>query len=634
MRPLRAGDPVAVGGYRLLGTLGAGGMGRVYLARNQGGRTVAVKVIRPEYADEPAFRTRFRREVDAARRVGGPWTAPLIDAGPDAEQPYLVTAYIPGPSLGRAVADHGPLPATSVRALGAGLAEALIAVHSAGLVHRDLKPSNVILSPDGPRVIDFGISRAIDASVLTTSGAVVGSPAFMAPEQVHGAEIGPASDVFSLGSVLVFATTGAGPFDGPVMASVLHGVLTREPDLAELPADLRELVRACLRKDPAARPTPREVVSALAPDGAAALMAAGWLPTDLVTSLSRQAVALLDLDTPGEPGPPYTSVTPPGPVTPAGQATPAEHNPPPGYPPPPGYSPAAGFASRDPAGYTPPAGYPPPAGYVPAAGQGSGPGTGPPSGAPSGLVTVATPAPFPGLPPTPPGPLGATPPGPPAGGSNRRGLIAAATAGFLGLVVIILLVVLLVRQAHSSAASDDGTIGRQSSGPAISVETSGPPATFDGSIPDGSLPDGSAPPAGTGTTRPGPLPTRYLGTWQGTVTTEDGAIIYHAVITLRAGQTGQTVGHADMAVTTVLGVPVDSLDCTGDLRLVGFGGPSGDEVVVADIPGSGKNVTMLGVQACTEGGTTRLSLGSDGQLTYTSEDVPGGRPSGKLRRQQ
>ncbi|ADP79932.1 serine/threonine-protein kinase [Pseudofrankia inefficax] len=606
MRPLRVGDPVAVGGYRLLGTLGAGGMGRVYLARNQGGRTVAVKVIRPEYADEAAFRTRFRREVDAARRVGGPWTAPLIDADPDSEHPYLVTAYIPGPSLGRAVADHGPLPAASVRALGAGLAEALIAVHSAGLVHRDLKPSNVILSPDGPRVIDFGISRAVDASVLTTSGAVVGSPAFMAPEQVHGAEIGPASDVFSLGSVLVFAATGAGPFDGSGMASVLHRVLTREPDLDGLPAELRELVRACLHKDPAARPTPRALVSALAPDGAAALMAAGWLPADLVTNLSRQAVALLDLDTPSEPGPPYARVPPTGSIPPAGTVPPGGSVPPAGTVPP--------------GGSLPPPGYAAPAGYLTPAGE-----------APSGLVTVATPGHYPGPVPIPPGPPGASPaaPGPPAGGSQRRALIAVAAAGALGLAVVVLLVVLLVRHSHGSPTGHDGDIGTRTTGPAISLDTSGPVTS-----PGRSTPDGSATPAPASTLRPGPLPAGYVGTWQGTVTTQDGAIVYQAVITLRAGDTGQTVGHADMKVTTVLGLPVDPIDCTGDLRLVGFGGPSGNEVVVGDIAGSGKNVTLLGLPACTEGGTTRLLLGSDGQLTYTSEDVPGGRPSGTLRRQQ
>jgi hypothetical protein len=199
----------------------------------------------------------------------------------------------------------------------------------------------------------------------------------------------------------------------------------------------------------------------------------------------------------------------------------------------------------------------------------------------------------------------------------------------LGLAVVVLLVVLLVSHSHGSPSSRDGEIGARTTGPVISLDTYGPAPS-----PGRSTPEGSATPAPTSSLRPGPLPAGYVGTWQGTVTTQDGAIVYQAVIALRAGDTGQTVGHADMKVTKVLGLPVDPIDCTGDLRLVGFGGPSGNEVVVADIAGSGKDVTLLGLPACTEGGTTRLLLGSDGQLTYTSEDVPGGRPAGTLRRQQ
>lgn len=643
MRPLRAEDPIAVGGYRLLGTLGAGGMGRVYLARSQGGRTVAVKVIRPEYADEPAFRSRFRREVDAARRVGGPWTAPLLDADADSERPYLVTAYIPGPSLGKAVADRGPLPAPTVRALGAGLAEALMAVHAAGLVHRDLKPSNVLLSLDGPRVIDFGISRAIDASVLTTSGAVVGSPAFMSPEQVHGGEIGPASDVFSLGSVLVFAAAGAGPFDGQAVASVLHNVLSREPDLDAVPAELRDLARACLNKDPAGRPAPSAVLSALAPNGAAALMTAAWLPADLVTNLSRQAVALLDLDTPSDPGlgstplPPSGTPAPGSTPTPSSTAAPTRTPTPNGTAPPSGTVPPAGTVppggtgppsgSVPPAGYASPFGYPPPPGYGAPVSPVPGPGFDRPAGVHSGLVTVSTPPHHPGSGPIPPGVPGMASPGSPGGRPSRGALIAVAAAGVLGLSIVVVLAVLLALHAHGSAGSDGTDLDARSSEPVLS-------ATETDSSRASSTPGASSGATATSTLRPGPLPAGYVGTWQGDVTTQDGFIVAHEVITLRAGDTGQTVGHAVQTLSKVFGLPIDPIECVGDLRLAGFAGAAGDEVVVADIPGTGNNATVMGHKACSEGDTTHLRLGADGRLTYSSDDDAAGRPNGTLTRQQ
>jgi len=210
LQELQAGDPSQIGPYLLLGRLGAGGMGQVFKGKSPGGRQVAVKVIRPELAGEPGFLTRFAREVAAARMVSGLFTAPVVDADPTAPLPWLVTGYVNGPSLSEAVNEHGPLPVASVLALAAGLAEGLAAVHAAGVVHRDLKPSNVLLAADGPRVIDFGISRAVDATDLTRTGMVIGSPAFMSPEQVEDSEVGPASDVFSLGSVLVFAATGEG----------------------------------------------------------------------------------------------------------------------------------------------------------------------------------------------------------------------------------------------------------------------------------------------------------------------------------------------------------------------------------------------------------------------------------------
>ncbi|WP_308315929.1 serine/threonine-protein kinase [Streptomyces sp. CC228A] len=302
MQPLDADEPRVIGPYRLLGRLGAGGMGRVYLARTEGGRTVAVKVVHPHFALDEQFRERFRREVASARRVGARWTAPVLDADPEAPVPWVATGYVAGPSLAQAVAAHGPLPERSVRALGAGLAEALAAVHALGLVHRDVKPSNVLLALDGPRLIDFGIARATDGTAsLTSTGVSVGSPGYMSPEQILGKAGGQgvdgATDVFSLGAVLAFAATGVPPFSGDSSAALLYKVVHEEPELApELAGTLRELVAACLAKDPAARPAPGELAAALAPDGAAASMAGGWLPPPVVEDVSRAAVRLLDLE--------------------------------------------------------------------------------------------------------------------------------------------------------------------------------------------------------------------------------------------------------------------------------------------------------------------------------------------------
>lgn len=212
MQPLGVDEPTVVGPYRLLGRLGSGGMGRVYLGRSAGGRTVAVKIVHPHFALDEEFRARFRREVEAARRVGGAYTAPVLDAGPDAPVPWVATAYAAGPSLSAAVADAGPLPEHSVRVLGAGLAEALSAVHGLDLVHRDVKPSNVLLTLDGPLLIDFGIARATDGTAsLTSTGVSVGSPGYMSPEQILGKGVTGAADVFSLGAVLAYAATGSSP---------------------------------------------------------------------------------------------------------------------------------------------------------------------------------------------------------------------------------------------------------------------------------------------------------------------------------------------------------------------------------------------------------------------------------------
>jgi hypothetical protein len=257
-------DPGSVGPYRLIRRLGAGGMGQVYLARTPGGRLVAVKVIRPELAADPGFRSRFAREVTAARSVSGMFTAPVVDADPDGQLPWLATAYVPGPSLTDAVAERGPLPPGVVLTLAAGLAEALVAIHAAGLVHRDLKPSNVLLAQDGPRVIDFGISRAADASVLTQTGAIMGSPGYLSPEQAEGRPVGPPSDVFSLGAVLAFAASGASPFGSGPAVAIAFRVVNAAPNLSAVPEQLRPLIERCLVKDPAARPSPGELLAFLA----------------------------------------------------------------------------------------------------------------------------------------------------------------------------------------------------------------------------------------------------------------------------------------------------------------------------------------------------------------------------------
>ena len=276
MMELEAGDPREVGPYLLLGRLGSGGMGRVYLARSPGGRHVAVKVVRPELAEQPDFRARFAREVAAAQRVSGLYTAPVVAADLDAPLPWVATSYVAGPSLANAVNGHGPLPVPSVLALAAGLAEGLSAIHRAGIVHRDLKPSNVLLAEDGPRVIDFGISRAAEESTLTGTGTVIGSPGFMSPEQARGHPVGPPSDLFSLGAVLTFAATGQGPFGSGSTAVLLYRVVHEHPATAAVPAELRPLIERCLAKDPRQRPDTQQLLAELS-----AHPAIGWLPAPI-----------------------------------------------------------------------------------------------------------------------------------------------------------------------------------------------------------------------------------------------------------------------------------------------------------------------------------------------------------------
>ncbi|MGJ5897808.1 serine/threonine protein kinase [Streptomyces sp. V2] len=260
MTPLSTGDPESIGGYTLLGRLGAGGMGVVYLGVSASGRQVAVKLVRGAYAQEEEFRTRFRQEIAAARRVSGAFTAPVVDADPDAERPWMATLYVPGRSLAEVVQQEGPLGPSEVRTLGLGLTEALRDIHRVGLVHRDLKPGNVLMTEDGPRVIDFGISRAADHQSLTTTGRMIGTPPFMSPEQMASPrDVTPASDVFSLGSLLVFAAVGAGPFDSDSPYITGYQVAFGAPDLTGVPGELLSTIERCLAKDPADRPALADV---------------------------------------------------------------------------------------------------------------------------------------------------------------------------------------------------------------------------------------------------------------------------------------------------------------------------------------------------------------------------------------
>ena len=281
MEPLRASDPREVGKYRLSGRLGAGGMGEVFFGLTPGRRPVAVKVIHQVHAANPEFRRRFRLEIEAARKVNGLHTAGVVDADPAADPPWMVTAFIAGSSLERALAEHGRLPDDTLRVLGAGIAEALEAIHDAGLIHRDLKPSNILLAADGPRVIDFGIARATDVSQTT---ALVGTPGFMSPEVLTGEPLTPASDIFAFGLVLAHAA-GVRPFgEGPQQA-LSYRIVHQEPDLAGLEHGLGELIARCLAKDPAQRPTPAQILQALAPP----IVGGSWLPASVQTMVDQQA---------------------------------------------------------------------------------------------------------------------------------------------------------------------------------------------------------------------------------------------------------------------------------------------------------------------------------------------------------
>ncbi|MFE5767626.1 serine/threonine-protein kinase [Streptomyces sp. NPDC056485] len=592
MQPLEAGEPRTIGAYRLLGRLGSGGMGRVYLGRSAGGRTVAVKIVHPHFASDEEFRARFRREVDAARRVGGEWTAPVLDADPEAAVPWVATGYVAGPSLGGAVAAHGPLPEGSVRAVGEGLARALTAVHGLGLVHRDVKPSNVMLTLDGPRLIDFGIARATDGTAsLTSTGVSIGSPGYMSPEQILGKGITGAADVFSLGAVLAFAATGQPPFTGDNSATLLYKVVHEPPDLDAVPAGaLRELIAACLAKAAADRPAPAGIAQALA----GALRAPGWLPAPVVEDASRAAMALLDLE-----------AAPPGPAQGSGPAPFAESASGPvpftasSY-----GGPAVGFGAPDPS-YGNPAGS---GGPVPSYGPYGPPP--PPDAAHSPTETGGAGVPQPRTSPD----------------QARQVSFSAAGRRFSCSLVLAATAVLAVLSGGGLYGlgllpGTGGDAGEHASGDTAAR----PPATAATPAPKGSP---SATPSGTpSTAKPstapsgtrGDVPKELTGTWKGTVTTARAGVPSEFEITIKAGKVGEIVGR-DKSV-----LPLFGTDCSGDWKLAS----ATDRSLVLDTAGG----TNPAPGICSNGSADeRFTLNADGTLHYKSGDGPAGNPEGDLTR--
>jgi len=402
VQPLTPNDPRTAGEFTLRARLGAGGMGRVYLGASPAGRAVAIKVVHPELARDEEFLARFRNEVAAARAVSGMYTAPVVASGLDDHPPWLATVFVPGPALDDVVAKHGPLPEAALWRLAAGLAEALAAVHACGVLHRDLKPSNVLMAADGPHVIDFGISRAMEGTHLTATGIVVGTPGYMSPEQAEGREAGTPSDVFSMACVLAFAATGKQPFGTGNAATVLFRVVRGEPELTGVPPRLREVLETCLRKDPAARP-PLSVVATTFSQGARSMADAIESPTAFwpeavenvikASTESRPAVTGLPASPPGGTAAPSSGMS--SPVSPPPRSGPSG---PSFAPPPSGQVPAAASYTPPPSGQVPPFGQVPPSGQMPP--FPGGPGTPPPSAyqPPSYMQT-----PPPGAPTPPPG---------------------------------------------------------------------------------------------------------------------------------------------------------------------------------------------------------------------------------------
>jgi hypothetical protein len=373
MKPLAADDPRVIGEYRLRARLGAGGMGRVYLGLSPAGRAVAIKVVHPDLASDADFLRRFGQEVAAARAVSGIYTAPVVASGLNERPPWLATAFVPGPSLDQVVTEHGPLPEQALWPLLAGLVEALQAIHACGVVHRDLKPANVLLATDGPRVIDFGIARAADGTSLTAAGVVFGTPGFMSPEQAEGRGAGPASDVFALGCVVAYAAAGRGPFGTGTAAAVLYRVVHSDPDLDGVPPRLRQVIAACLVKDPAARPSLRALAGLAAGGLDTGPSAVAFWPSSVARLIGAHQ-ARLEEQTRSRPAEGFSWAAATHRAAPPAQP-PAQQSPPPRwpysgsggaqasrgsqavgvqYPEPRGYLPGNGVAVAQPAGYQQP----------------------------------------------------------------------------------------------------------------------------------------------------------------------------------------------------------------------------------------------------------------------------------------
>lgn len=404
LEPLGPDDPHEVAGYRLVARIGEGGMGTVYLSRTRGNQPVALKVIRREYAQDPEFRRRFEQEARAARQVQGYHVVPVVDHDTSGPRPWLATAYVPGPALDGVLASYGPLPLSSVLQLVGCTAEALHAVHRAGVIHRDLKPSNVLIGPDGPWVIDFGIARAADATQLTRSGGFIGTPQFMSPEHANGQPLTPATDVFSLGLVAAVSATGRHPYGDAgaiTVAAQIANTEIRPPDLTGYPDPLRGLLERCLAADPRARPAPAELAGLCQElSGRPLREFAGWLPVPVAADVARRALAAERFPDPA-----------------AGART----VPPEGY----GYGTGTG----------PPAG--PGTGTGPPAGPGAGTGAGAAAAPPAGHRTVP-PAGPPTAPPVPSGPPRVPygdGPAPRSAGRRRVALAAGAVAAAAALVL-------------------------------------------------------------------------------------------------------------------------------------------------------------------------------------------------------
>ncbi|MEN8649527.1 serine/threonine-protein kinase [Streptomyces sp. 21So2-11] len=572
MEKLGPEDPQQIGAYRLLARLGAGGMGQVFLARSGRGRTVAVKLVRQELAEQEEFRSRFRHEVAAARRVGGRWTAPVLDADTEATIPWVATGYVAGPSLqsvvsagtgagAGAAAGHGPLPERSVHILGAGLAHALKAIHGAGLIHRDLKPSNVLITIDGPRVIDFGIARALETVTdagLTRAGALVGSPGFMAPEQVRGEPITPACDIFCLGSVLAYAATGKLPFgtaDSGVHA-LMFRIATQPPELGDIPDGLRDLIRDCLLQDPTARPTPEQILERTrGTDGEP------WLPGALVAQLGSHAIQLLELESesPAQGGS-ENGGAPPGGGVHALPTIIAAPTPPPGGPPaPPALAPTPPYASYGyPQPHQPHPYHTPPGGYGPH-------------------------APLYAYQPTAPEPT-------PRTGRSTAALITVALLVALGAGGSV--------YAFMNSGEDKPRSGPVNTQPTASAN--GP--TDDGKNAVPSSPNGTP----TQATKGGAIPEEYLGTWSSSIgeTGRDTRLLV-----LQQGKIGDTV----------LSLTADGPSAGGTYHCV--------FQAELDSPPSGGSPLKIGpsrvtvgepMTSCTAGKPTELTLEPDGTLRRTT----------------